>query len=238
MKNLFCIILLIPIMSYSQIIIDGIGPFRLGKSTSSIVEEISKEKKVKIKTSTSLMDTYGSPGFVDKKTKNIYILGSKEDNNMVNPKYRHNPDTKVYFIDYYEISGVPVVQLYLSFYKDTLYSIYSNGGAKISEAMEFKYGKPETKTETKKVKCTGRLSGEFEVEENSYKSEWNSGLDSVDVVSYLSSYYDSKCEKQYLSFFYITNMSREEYLRKDEIAYREKLDQQTNTEKKKALSGF
>lgn len=233
-----CIAILFCTSIYAQQKIDGIGQFRIGKTTSDIITQISDDKRVKVKESHSAMDEFRVDGSLYKKTKNIFIVSEPKPGDIDNPNYLHNSDHKCYFIDYYEVSSVPISKLYLHFYKDTLYSIRCDGGIELTDALTLKYGEPAIETETKKVKCSSRLAGEFEVEERNHTSKWNTGIDSVKAVSYTSLYYNSKCEKSFLSFFYITNEEISARLNSIEIDYRANKKSQQNIEKKKVLSDF
>jgi hypothetical protein len=238
MKMILLIICLLPITAFCQNKIDGIGPFRIGKTTANIVNQISDDKRIKIKESHSALDEYRVDGAFYKKTKNIFIVSEPKPGDIDNANYLHVLDYKCYFIDYYEISGVPVSKMYLYFFKDTLYSIKCDGGVDLDEALTIKYGEPEIKTETKKVKCSSRLAGEFEVEERNHTSRWDTGIDSIKAISYTSMYYNSKCEKSYFSVFHITNEELSSRLSSMEVAYRANKKSQQNTEKKKSLSDF
>jgi hypothetical protein len=116
MKRLLLLLCINPIFTYCQTKIDGIGQFRIGKTTSNIVSQISDDKRVKIKESHSAMDEYRVDGSFYKKTKNIFIITEPKPGDIDNSNYLHNPDHKCYFIDYYEISGVPVSKMYLFFH--------------------------------------------------------------------------------------------------------------------------
>lgn len=238
MKYVMIVLLISPILSIGQNKIDGIGQFRIGKTTTNIVSQISDDKRVKIKESHSALDEYRVDGSLYKKTKNIFIIVEPAPGDIDNVNYLHNPDYKCYFIDYYEISGVPVSKIYLYFFKDTLYSIKCDGGVELDEALTLKYGEPEIKTETKKVKCSSRLAGEFEVEERNHTSRWSTGIDSIKAVSYTSMYYNSKCEKSYMSFFHLTNGELSARLNSIEVDYRANKKSQQNSDKKKSLSDF
>ena len=238
MKHLIIALTFMPIISSAQTKIDGIGQFRIGKTTTDIVTQISDDKHVKIKESHSPMDEYRVDGSLYKKTKNIFIVSDPNPGEIDNPNYFHNPEHKCYFIDYYEVSSVPISKMYLHFFRDTLYSIRCDGGLELDEALTLKYGQPAIETETKKVKCSSRLAGEFEVEERNHTSKWATGIDSIKAVSYTSMYYNSKCEKSFLSFFYITNEGISARLTSIELDYRANKKSQQSIEKKKALSGF
>lgn len=237
---LSCVTILVclPIIALSQNKIDGIGQFRVGKTVTSVLERIAADKNVKINQESTSMDRYLAEGAIYKITKNICLLSAPKEDEIEDPKYKHSTDVKVYFIDYLEISGVPFAKLYLSFYNDTLYSIHAEGSNEITDAMKVKYGEPILKVTKKKVKCTSRISGNFEVEELAYDSQWESGIPSIKVTSYTSAYYNSKCEKNYFSFFSIENQAIEKKLSNQEEKYLKDKELTQKAEKKKPLSNF
>lgn len=222
----------------SQTKIDGIGQFRIGKTTSSYLEQVATENNIRINVTSTSMDRHLADGASYKTTKNIFLLRKTDDSDIEDPYFKQSKDVKVYLIDYIDISGVPFTKLYLSFYKDTLYSINSDGSSDITEAMTIKYGKPAIKTTKKKVKCTSRIAGNFEVEEVAYNSNWVTGLPTIKAVSDVGTFYNSKCEKLQYSYFSIEN----EFLKKKITAVEERLNKQKETvdkeRNKKALSNF
>lgn len=238
MKQLLLLIFLAPISSFCQSKIDGIGPFRIGRTTIDIIDQIVKEKNVKVKQSSSGLDTYAPEGYLLKKTKNIFILIDPKLGEIKHPELRHDPNVKIYFIDYFEISGISISKLFLSFYKDTLYSVYADGSNELTEAMTLKYGQPKIESKVSKVKCSNRIAGEFEVEEKNYTSEWTTGIDSIKATSYSSIYYNDKCEKRFLSFFSIENNKLSERIRINEQDFEAKKEIENLKEKKKSLSDF
>src|SRR5574338_8262 len=143
MKQSLLVLLFTPFIALCQNKIDGIGQFRIGKTTLNIISQISDDKHVKVKESHSALDEYRANGSLYKKTKNIFIIMEPKSGDIDNANYLHNPDCKSYFIDYYEVSGVPVCKLYLFFFKDTLYSISCDGSVELNDAMTLKYGDPQ-----------------------------------------------------------------------------------------------
>jgi len=238
MKKILLGLLIIPITVTAQPKIDGIGSFRIGKTTSSTLEQIASENNIKINTTSTSMDRYLADGSVYKTTKNIFVLREASGTDIEDSHYKYSKDVKVFLIDYIDISSVPYSKLYLSFYKDTLYSIYSEGSNDISEAMTTKYGEPELKVTKKKVKCTGRISGNFEVEEVRYNSQWVTGSPDIKAASHIGVFYNSKCEKLQYSYFSIENEIIAKKIKTEEDRLSKEKESAIKERNKKALTNF
>lgn len=235
---IFKLLIISPLLSFCQNKIDGIGQFRIGKTTTAAIDQMANDKNVKINTASTSMDRYLADGETYKITKNIFVLAAPSGDDFEDPHFKHSKDVKVYLIDYMEISGVPFSKLYLSFYKDTLYSIYSEGRSEIREAMTTKYGEPVLKVIKKKIKCTSRLAGTFEVEQANYDSQWATGFPAIKAILYTGVYYNSKCEKMPYSYFNIKNEALDSKIKaQEEILIKEK-EAAEKERNKKALSNF
>lgn len=235
---IFAALLVIPFCSYSQDnFIKGIGPFKIGLATTAIINEIADKAKIKLKGSTSLMDYYND--YDSKKTTGIYLLQRTEkDKDRTDPRFTNHPFVKTFYIDYYEVAEVPIKGIYLRFYNDTLYDFQCDYSTLLREAIDLKYGKGNDSVVVKKVKCNSRLSGDFEEEEKSFHFSWPTGDKNILCVGCIGHYYDYKCEKNYLSYFYVKNSTLSIQINK-EVA-RVEIDQENKlkAEKKSKLSEF
>ena len=224
--------------SYAQEDFRGIGIFKIGISTTQTLNEFVTKNGIKIKESTSLMDTYGNYAS-SKKTSNVLLLRkSEKDQYLTDPKYSEHPDVKVYYVNYYEVAGIGLKTLYLEFYKDTLYDLQCDYSTELVEAISLKYGKGVDSTATKKIQCTGRLAGNFEVEEFYHYTKWSSINKQVQATACIGEYYNSKCEKQILSYFVINNSELKIRIGKEESAIKSAQEEKNNNDKKSKLSDF
>jgi hypothetical protein len=186
--------------------LQGIGKFKIGITLSSIIEDLAKENKVKVKESTDFMETFADASYVTKRTTKILLLKAPQSkSDIADPEYSVAPDVKVYYINYLEISTVPVEKLYLSFYKDTLYKITCNTSLQLRDAMDIKYGKGDLKTDEKEVTCTSRITGDFKEKETTYITTWSSDINNIEAVDYLRNYFNDKCEEKFISYFTISD---------------------------------
>jgi hypothetical protein len=237
MKKTILFLILLPLIGKAQV--DGIGPFRIGRTTTSIIDSIAKAERIKVKTSYDLMETFGSYSFKDKPSK-IYLLGKKDGGyDMSDPKYRPAQGCQVYFIDYYQVAGIPIKKLYLSFYQDTLYQIYCDGDTKIEEAVTLKYGEGVITRNSRKIKCQSKFTGgEFEEEESDLQTTWDKRADSIIASSRFQTYYDEKCKEQFISYFMIVNKPVSTAITNAEVAMRNKKSEEELKEKKSKLKDF
>lgn len=238
MKRLLFVFFIVPTTAIAQSKIDGVGPFRIGKSTSSTLDKIASENNITINTRSTSMDRYLADGATYKITKNIFLLKEPGEDEIQDSYYKHSKDVKVYMIDYIEISSIPFIKLYLSFYKDTLYSIHTEGSTEIIEAMTTKYGEPKLNIVRKKVKCTSRIAGNYEVEEITYNSEWTTGLATIKAKSDVGVFYNSKCQKLQYSYFSIENEAIVKRVNTHEERLIKEKGSATKEQNKKALTNF
>lgn len=226
------------IHTYSQESLRGIGAFKVGETTTSAIIDFAKKENIKVKQSTSLMDTYGT--YVSgKKTSKVYLLSKPgKDNIISDPKYSDHPLVKTYFIDYYEVSDVPIRKLYLKFYNDTLYDLECDFSKELREALTLKYGSGVDSVAKKSVKCRSRMAGDFEEEEASYYTKWLNGSNGMISISCVGHYFNYKCEKKYLSYFFIKNSNVSKQVISEEVDKSEKEKAEQEKGKKSQLTDF
>lgn len=240
MKKVFSLAFLFTtiVNTYSQESLRGIGSFKVGETTTSGIVDFAKKENIKVKQSNSLMDTYGT--YVSgKKTSKIYLLSkSGKDNVISDPQYSDHPLVKTYFIDYYEVSDVPIRKLYLKFYNDTLYDLECDFSKELREALTLKYGAGVDSVAKKSVKCRSRMTGDFEEDETSYYTKWLNGSNGMISISCVGHYFDYKCEKKYLSYFFIKNSNVSKQVISEEVDKREKEKAEQEKGKKGKLTDF
>lgn len=235
MRKLILIMLFSPMFALAQL--QGIGIFKVGLSTSSIIEAIAKENKVEVKESYGYGDLQGYNPYTGKKTNKILYLREK-DGVYPNVKYLKSPNVKVYYLNYYEVSGVPLTKIYLSFYKDTLYEINCESNTAIREAMNIKYGNGKIETTEKEIKCVSPFAGEYTLKETASTIIWKSEIPNIAATDIQSVYYDSKCQRQYTSVFYVSNQAVAQVAIREDVAGKNRQKEKEQGEKKKDLKDF
>ncbi len=175
MKSSFIIgLVLISFFSYSQQI-NGIGPFKINSSTTSLIDSLRNE--------IYFTELFFSDNVDD---KNYYDL----------PKIKEHRKFK---IDKMAIASMNFGDIELDFLNDTLYQIVINTlPDNFDENMKIKYGQPSVSSETKKITCTSSISS-YEREEKTYTSTYRK--DKIEASSVFSIYYNNECEKKFFNFF-------------------------------------
>lgn len=110
-------------------------------------------------------------------------------------------------INHYDIGDVAIRSVQLLFKNDTLIRFHSDFTNEIAEAFRLKYGEDGIRKTTNKVICRYKLTGNTEeLEESIISGEWTNGP----IKSYygVSTGYDDKCNKEYLTWFYIEDSEK------------------------------
>ncbi|OQP51726.1 hypothetical protein A4H97_26300 [Niastella yeongjuensis] len=232
---------LLPVVTIAQTQspkISGIGRFKIGFTTTTIIDELSKEFSSSITETNDIMATMTNY-YDENPTKILYISKEKNENaEFPHTYYLKHPKVKVYFLNNFLIPEVVVLHnIYLKFYNDTLYSLNCEGSELLDTALTLKYGNPKFTAKTKNIACSNAYRT-FTYEEATYTKEWVNPSKKITADLVYSRYYNSKCEKQILNYFLLFNNVITKKIDSD-IAQSEQLQNKQNlSEKKKSLSNF
>lgn len=226
--------LLFAIATFGQDKIEGIGKFKLKKTTIAFLDTIVKEKKFDREVIKSY-DEYFKIMYKKDKLAELFPDTVKIYNS---PPYTHYcQDTRVFYIPKMIISDIEIKDTYLTFYKDTLVNINTDYSSEIVEAFELKYGKAEIEKKEKEVKCTLKLTGStISYTETMFYQYWSN--DNIKCTAAIGDYRDSKCEKQSLSYISISVEKISEKIRDCDDKEKDRLKSKQNAEKKKQLDDF
>ena len=142
--------------------LEGIGNFKLGKTTLSIINDLELSLKTKVNKVYNNTDEYSF--IID--TKILQLLPNPNQKYVFeNPsKYSFCPDVKIFKIKKITISGIEIENLFLTFYKDTLVELKCDENDNIYKALEYKYGKPNVINETFDYICgAGKKEGNSQI---------------------------------------------------------------------------
>jgi hypothetical protein len=121
----------------------GIGNFKVGETTISII------KKSEVRKVNDSSDEYWWIGGSE-----VLQLFPNPTNVINNPsKVSYCPEVKIFKVKSITISSIPLEDVYLTFYRDTLIELKCNENEKIATAMEYKYGKGTKIIENIGIKC-------------------------------------------------------------------------------------
>lgn len=221
-------------ITFAQDKIEGIGKFKLKKTTTAYLDTLAKEKDFDRETIRTWED-YFKLRYKKEKLAEVFPDTVKAYNS---PSYAHScKDTRVFYIPKMEISGIELTDTYLTFYKDTLVNINTDYKMEITEAFELKYGKSELEKKEKEVECTLKLTGgTITYTETMFYQYWTNG--SIKCTAAIGDYYDRKCEKQSLSFITIGIDKISEKIRECDNMEEERIKKKQDLEKKKKLDEF
>lgn len=239
MKRIFTLALILFITNnlFAQQKIEGIGKFKIGQTTPAIIKSLAAEFSLDIRETNDVLETMNSD-YSDNPTKIIYISKEQnEDKIYQHSRYVDHPKVKVYYINRITIADMVLTDVYLEFYRDTLYSLECHGFEELDTALQIKYGNPKISSKTKPIQCTNAYRS-VTYEEKTYTKEWTNPSKKIRATSTISIYYNSKCEKQYLSMFLLYKEPIESRIFKETQAIKEKASRDRSVDRQKALTEF
>ena len=185
----------------------GIGIFKINKSTTALIDTVSKQAAVPIVTTKEdiLMIAYYAAGshllnkiFEVKRNSDDYYHGTSES--------YLQPAVSVFYLNYYKISDIDIEDIYLTFYKDTLIQFKSKSTAVFVDALNTKYGKPILKRETKNIYCENGFGASTEHEEHNRYSTWDTKTKNISANEIDHLWYDySDCKPMLVKEFFLKN---------------------------------
>lgn len=204
MKAFFSLLIILPLFINAQKI-EGFGQLKIGKTLNQIINDLAIDTKTIIDESKGdklkFYDLY-----MPKKTVLLKFDTLRKEKYEFDYYYSKNPKVTKLILPNYKVSDIAITDITLSFYNDTLYMINVKNPTKdFKSAFEAKYGSGDVKQESKTVKCSSAFQSSFEVEEKTFTTSWPSNDSSIVVISVLSSYRDSKCQEQFLTYFLVQN---------------------------------
>lgn len=215
--------------------ITSIGKFEINKTTISILDELQKELKTKIKVCSSSMDQLNYKNSQENFILQLVKDTIKEYNSP--PQALHCEKAKVFSIKGYSIANIMLEGLELTFFNDTLIELKCDGTTEFMEAIHLKYGNGKLRQTEKEVICeVGRLGSEVKLKETAIFETWTG--DDVHANSTISVYYNRKCEKNYLSYFILSSTFSKKSLSSCEDSKKLEIKKQKEEQKKKQLDGF
>ena len=247
MKKILLIISIFPIVALAQVqIIDnpnykpisvqGIGPFKIDQSTTSIIDSISKAGKVKVQETVSPLGNI--PGIMGRINSivSIYELEKNPGDSNSDMHAMSQKDVRVFYLNYYNAGDVKINNIYLKFYRDTLMEFACNplpstdSSLTISVAFRKKYGEPGSITTMKKaVVCQSVKGASLNHYEESFTSFlWVTENRAISAFEFINiSYPDCKAKTTHL--FTITDDQKNKIVEENE----KKLTAESQNEKKK-----
>lgn len=162
---------------YGQSKIEGVGQFKIGKTTLAIIDEL--------------------------KSNGVFVKEMKPDTNKLNsvPFASYCSQTRVFSLGTVTVSGVELQYPFLKFYNGILIDFYCDGTTSLSDALHTKYGNPAVKSEKKIINCSNALGVRTQQEETLFESTWSNG--NILAVYVLNKRYDDQCKLDYVRSFHL-----------------------------------
>jgi hypothetical protein len=238
MQRLFFVIAVISFSSSSAQTpkINGIGKFQIGKTTSSIITDLSNQYGLKINETSDNLATIDEFTYIDTPTKILFI--SKEANetkDFPHAKYLPLTQVKVFYLNNIQIAGLIFHNVFLQFYKDTLYHIEADSDDYIDSALELKYGPPKITQKKRIINCSNAYRN-FEYEEFTLYRSWGNPGKHISAISVNSFYYNSKCEKENLHYLDIYDFKIEDKVNTQLNQSEKEKQVQRDKDKKKTIT--
>lgn len=208
--------------------IEGVGIFKINTTTSEVVKQLANERRVNIKNLEK--DIY------DIKPDQIFQLIGNQASSL--PLYSSVcPRTQVYLIASYEVAGIALKDVYLTFYDNLLVKFQCDGTRELTEALKTKYGDPKTKLEEAEIKCRYTYSGNEVInKETRIEHTWTNG--EIRAWEYIAKIYGRDCKPLYVHTFKVSADSRENEADKCNRDARMSLKRQDDSLKRKSLKDF
>ncbi len=236
-KLLYAIALLLyPVLGFSQI---GIGSFIINRTTTSIIDSIASQTQ--LTTKIRYEKNFTIEHYMKDFTATMWMVDLRKDSS----KYGEGDSrafidslVKVFYINYFKIGKIPVRDMYLTFYKDTLTRLDCKYSEDFIEAVSFKFGSPVTKTEKKLIVCQngyGAQTTNEEIERFYYWSNLGSGVSAHAAFFYK---FDDKCKSSLYTSFSIENSAKYDALLKRDSKYKQAYENKLKQAEVEKYKGF
>ena len=179
--------------------LEGLGRFKIGKTTTAVIGELCRELNVPLEHAYSV----GRLTAADDSAVVIQVdYELREEYPDASSFGAACPDAAVYYVPNYTIAEIPVKGLRLSFYKGLLVEIEAKGEIASSDAFAVKYGKPEERSQkTAKPCASARTRSVVTYDNETLTSTWfNKEITATQIIS---EYRDRNCERQVMGLLLI-----------------------------------
>lgn len=249
MKLSILILLLSPLMSYNQIA--GVGLFKIDITSRAVIDTIIKQSHSirfdtmsyqNIESQTTLDTIFSTPDMYDvsmnSKQRIFKVEKDPDIPNRSDTKSFLFSDVNVYFINEILISTIPVYNLYLTFYKDTLIQFQSDLSEDFIEAMDNKFGKATLVSEEKTISCQNGFGAITYHKEFSSRYTWHLVKKNIRATGWDAEFYNDKCKLVHGQQFTLENISKMNFVLSKESLLNEKSENEKKKQKVKTFKDF
>ena len=199
MKKILLLLFLLPVLTYAQKKLSGIGKLQIGAS-SKVMDTIAKAADVEIGKAAYFSQTSGDykHNYNYKTTKIVLLQPGIDSVDWVDYNYMDVPGASVYYLNYYEHNGLPLEQAYAYFYNDKLYRLEGKVSTKLVDGLTALYGKGTTTNLSTHLPCTDSDGQKQVLWNQMFKTKWPSPT-GIGIEYDHGYYYSSNCNGQELN---------------------------------------
>jgi hypothetical protein len=178
--------------------VEGIGVFKIKKTSINIIDSIKSSGYNLVKVS-KFGDQYD---YIGKRNVICELIPDTTEEYSSLSDANLCSKSRVFYIPEMEISGITLNELILTFFNGTLIKIKCDYSSELFKAFELKYGSSTSSQVNQTYKCIvfGNI---IKYPEVTYLDKWFNK--DIEVLFYIGSYRDSKCNKQSVSFVSISS---------------------------------
>lgn len=231
------LILSISLITVGQNKIEGIGKFKLKKTTIKYIDTLCIEKNFERQPIRTIREYFNSKHKINLIVEVFPDTVKFEVSPLSIPNSHFCKVTRVFFIPRITISGIEVSGTFLTFYNDTLVEILSDYSNEVVDAFELKYGKPEIDKKEKEENCIDKETGTTKSTiSTTYYQRWNNN--DIKCSAILEDYYDDNCEKTNFGLITISCLRFQEKIYDCDNQEKERIRKNQDVLKKKKLNDF
>lgn len=190
MKSTLLLTLLLPLSALAQPAIEGLGIFKLGKSTPDIVQQYAREKGAMLEKVSTINKLY-TKRYNEITVKEVATNTGATDEEPSDGSYC--PNVRTFYLSEYTIAEVKIESIFLVFYENVLSRIYTTNDYSINRPFTEKYGPGKQRLETVLTKCVDKSAKDGFRSDTRVITEWISP--GVRAASFNGSTYDIRCKR-------------------------------------------
>lgn len=211
---------------------EGVGRFKINKTTLSFMSELAIEFNTTIQKSSNIL-RMSQAALMDSSLV-FEIVGPVEDPTET-PFASICSDVRVFYIPTFTASDIKLEGIDLSFYKGILIEITTEYSDELNSAFEIKYGPPKLNFKENIKNCVFINSGGKTSHKGSTITRaWHNG--NLRASSYMSKQYDNDCKPYFISFFSILDEAKIKAKQECEAAATIELNTRQQAERRRKLS--
>jgi hypothetical protein len=191
--------------------IKGVGSFKIGETTTALVDSIGENLGIKVPIVRTTNDIIKADKALPWKGQDrLYELKPDTSAGVTYSRGSYCNEVRVFDLSQYTVAGIKLHDISLKFYRDTLFDFTCSYSSELEEAMDSKYGQAPTSIKKENNTC-------HTMDETTTKS-WVNG--DIEAQSIIGTFYPLDCKVLNSSRFEIIN--RHIFQKAEGCSHREK----------------